>query len=159
MLSLKKVNSIIFETECARYMRDGMFCSQPILSLGKEGLVDVIFTYNADPINGSISQPLVIFGIYADQKKVAYIKDPADFEERAYPNAFDETLEDFAEMYQRYENLYCKMREWAFRPYDEEQAAEIREYCKLLKQFSGSGVWTLYHKVAPEFFSWSCQKK
>ena len=118
MLSLGEVNNIVFETECARYMRDGMFCSQPILSPGKKGLIDVFFVCTVDRLNNSVSQPLAIFGIYSDQKEVAYIKDPAEFEENKYSNYYEEFSEDFSELYQQYENLYCKMREWAFRPYD-----------------------------------------
>lgn len=40
MRSLREVKTQIYQTECGKYLKEGLCLSEPILTLGKEGLID-----------------------------------------------------------------------------------------------------------------------
>lgn len=48
MRSLREVKTQIYQTECGKYLKEGLCLSEPILTLGKEGLIDNFFQYAAE---------------------------------------------------------------------------------------------------------------
>lgn len=155
MLGLRKVKSIIYQTECSSLVPDGSKCSQPIPTKGENGLIDHYFVYSADWEENSVTAPRVLFGIDSERKEVVYIDQSPKIEPGHYPNSFDADGKELYCLYPRFEKLYSVVRAWAYEPGATDHAEEIREYCQLLKRLSGSAVWGFYQELYPEFFQWA----
>ena len=66
MRSLREVKTQIYQTECGKYLKEGLCLSEPILTLGKEGLIDNFFQYAAEEKGMYFGRPNLLFGIYSD---------------------------------------------------------------------------------------------
>ena len=153
MLSLKEAKAAIYQTECGELILDGLYCSEPIMTYGEKGIVDNYFVFSADRLMKQISSPIFRFGIYSDRGEVAYV-----LEEEEQSTRIDNELranEDPYQMYQRYSDLYPIIRSSLIQGNcNVQEKKDLKEYCSILRSFSGSGLWNLYKKLYPTFFDW-----
>lgn len=156
-MKLKAVKSKIQMTECADIICAGMYCSEPIMTRDDEGeLIDNYFMYSRNQDFSTIGVPEIMFGIYSERGKKAYIsKDVSkEFEQRTYQESF-EPKETIKSAYKRYEELYPVVRENAFLQISAENKKDIADYLDSLRIVSGNTLYTFYRKLYPTFFEWA----
>ncbi len=156
-MKLKAVKSKIQMTECADIICAGMYCSEPIMTKDDEGeLIDNYFMYSRSQDFSTIGVPEIMFGIYSEHGKKAYInKDVSrEFEQRTYQESF-EPKETIKAAYKRYEELYPVVRENAFLQISAENKKDIADYLDSLRIVSGNTLYTFYRKLYPTFFEWA----
>lgn len=154
-MTLREVNSKIFDTECGSLLIDGLSYSQPILSIGSKGLIDNFFIYSQNRVSGSISAPKIAFGIYSDLSEVAYINYAPGYDIKEYENTLAGCGSTLFALYEKYERLYSLVRTFVFKPCNPEQSKIVMEYCEILKKISGADVWLFYNELFPDFFDWA----
>lgn len=155
MQSLKEVKSIIFQTECKELIREGLNCSEPVMTQDETGLIDNYFIYACNEDETQFSKPITIFGVYSEQKKKAYSIEKNDFEDKAYD--VDEKPEDSAVLsaYNIYSSEYLKVRDFAFCNCTTEQKESLKRYIDAFRLVSGSVLWHFYQQLFPSFFTWA----
>jgi len=155
MQSLKEVKSIIFQTECKELIREGLSCSEPVMTRDETGLIDNYFIYACNEDETQFSKPITIFGVYSDLKRKAYSVDKVDFEDKVYKVA--EKSEDSAVLsaYNIYSAEYLKVRDFAFCDCNEEQRGSLKRYMDTFRLVSGSVLWHFYQQLFPSFFTWA----
>ncbi len=154
-MTLREVNSVIFDTECGTLLLDGHSCSQPILSMGAKGLIDNFFIYSFNEQTSIVSPPKCVFGIYADMGEVAYIDRSPKTEAGAQRNCLEGDDSSLYGLFERYEELYSALRKIAFRDRDAQWSPLVQEYCELLQKISGPVIWSFYNQLFPAFFQWA----
>ena len=152
MLSLAQVKSAIYKTICAKYMQEGLYCSEPIITTDHRGLIDNYFIYGASDDESSITTPLFSFGIYSDILEVAYHRNTSNTA-KTIENSHEDVI-DVQGLIARYEQLYGSIRSFVYTDCDEQQRQELRMYIDALKHISGDAIWKLYKKMSPMFFEW-----
>ena len=158
MKSLREIESTIIKTDCKVYMVDGWSRSQPIQTKDENGvLIDNFFMYGRDMRKNSFSTPFVVFGIYSEEERAAYITVTPDEEVKSIsldnPMEFGESIRQAKD---RFEELFPEVRECAFSDNcTDEQKAMVKEYVSCLEKFSGPVVWKYYLELFPSFFDWA----
>lgn len=156
MKSVSEVKSVIFKTECKKYIYEGLSCSEPIMSLHEGNIVDNYFIYSHNEDFTKISEPLISFGIFTDLERVAYIKQcNGELECRVIDeDLFD--LERANDAYNEYVEVYPEIREIAFsKEVDCESVSNLERYLRSLFTFSGNALWQTYTELYPQFFMWA----
>lgn len=154
MISLKKARSIIFSTECGKCIKEGLECSEPIITKGEHGLIDNYFMYGCDSEGKHFTKPLVGFGVYTDSEKTAYAGRVFDFEDKDYVSADDTDMSKIFEAYDLYSEMYPKVRELVYQQCSGDEKEVLKIYLKNLRIFSGDVLYSFYEKLYPEFFEW-----
>ena len=111
MRSLRAVKTQIYQTECGKYLKEGLCLSEPILTLGKEGLIDNFFQYAAEEKGMYFGRPNLLFGIYSDQSRMAYLTEETRLEDKVYSSQSEPEGKRIAAVYERYEKAYPVVRE------------------------------------------------
>lgn len=153
-MTIKEVKAKIFETECGEEIREGLFCSEPILTIGEKGLIDNYFVYGRDSKRQHFSRPKYFFGIYTHLSEVAYLNKENELEEKDYSSSEVVNMEERFEAYDRYVELYPKMREIAYQDCNDENKRMLSEYLSSFRKFSGDVLFMFYNKLYPTFFEW-----
>lgn len=158
-MNLKQVKNALFQTECAECVRDGMCCSEPLMTRDEKGIIDNYFIYGENSERKSYSGPLVSFGVYSEAKKAAYIdygqkkwffRSSEDEIQAATWDRYDE------EAYSRYLAAFPQVREFLFeKDCTHEQKEILRTYIKALRRLTDDALWPMYRELAPEFFKWA----
>ena len=155
-MNLQLVKSKIHKTECCELLCAGLYCSEPIMIKDKDGkLIDSYFTYSRSADLKKIGIPEVMFGIYSDIEKTAYIKqiDPSIFESDVYEESFVE-LNVIESSMKKYIALFPTVRKNIYREKVEECKDDLKEYIKCLEIISGKILYSFYKKLYPDFFEW-----
>lgn len=117
-MELTQIKSILHQTEVGELFIDGMGCSEPILSIKDEMLIDNFFIYLADQKVCTVSGPIARIGLQADSAVIDYLSPcvenqfslgPKDTMRVVYPHLH-------AEDYEHYGCLYAEMRNIAYKP-------------------------------------------
>ena len=153
-MTIKEVKSRIFETECGEKIREGLFCSEPILTIGKKGLIDNYFIYGRDAKRKHYTRPKSFFGIYTETSEVAYLDKDIEFEEKDYSLSEEVNIEECYEAYDKYVEVYPRIREIAYHDCDDDSKRLLFEYIRSLRQFSGEILFAFYNELYPTFFEW-----
>lgn len=158
-MNLKQVKNALFQTECAGCVRDGMCCSEPVMTRDARGIIDNYFIYGENSERKSYSGPLVSFGVYSEQKKTAYIdcgqqrkfsKSAVDEIRAVCWDRYDEAA------YSRYQAAFPQVREFLFeKDCTREQKEILQIYIKSLRSLTDDALWPLYRELAPDFFTWA----
>lgn len=155
MKGLREIKSIIFKTDCADCIYEGLHRSEPIITKDEKGLIDNYFIYARNDEASKFSKPMLAFGIYSDLEKTAYKKYNLDFEDKVYCLSDGTRKPEFDDAYDRYTELYPQVRVCAYFECSDEQKMIVREYLKSLETISGSVLWGFYQKLWPSFFEWA----
>ena len=153
-MTVKEVKAKIFETACGERIREGMFCSEPILTIGEKGLVDNYFIYGRDAKRQHFTKPKNCFGIYTDLTEVAYLDRDNDLEDKDYSSFEEIDMEKSFYAYDRYAELYPRIREMSYQECDKDMKVLLSEYIECFETFSGNILFEFYKKLYPEFFDW-----
>ena len=70
MISLKKARSTIFSTECGKCIKEGLECSEPIITQDENGLIDNYFVYGCDSEGRHFTNRLLGLGCIQIKKKL-----------------------------------------------------------------------------------------
>ena len=157
-MTVEEVKSKIFETECGKMIREGMFCSEPILTNGEKGLIDNYFIYGRDSKRQHFTKPKRCFGIYTDLNEVAYSDKDNEFAEKDYSSSEEMNIEKCFDAYDRYAELYPKIRELAYQDCNDDDKEHLSEYIKCFRQFSGDILFAFYKELYPSYFEWIGQQ-
>lgn len=157
MKSLKEIKSIIFRTECKQYICEGLCCSEPIMSCDASGIIENYFIYACNSDATTFSRPMVIFGIYSDSENIAYVKTEVDIEDRLFQVNSQQRIDEneLFDLYDKYEELYPQIREFAFTDCSSLQKQILSEFYSNLQVISGTVLWDFYRKLFPQFFEWA----
>lgn len=153
-MTIKEVKATIFETECGERIKEGLFCSEPILSIGEKGFIDNYFIYGRDAKRQHFTKPKNCFGIYTETKEVAYLDRDNDIEDKDYCIAEEVDIEKCFDSYDRYVELYPIVRDLAYQICNEESRELLIEYIKCFREFSGDIMYSFYRNLYPSFFEW-----
>lgn len=153
-MTIKEVKAKIFETECSEKIREGLCCSEPILTIGDKGLIDNYFIYGRDAKRQHFTRPKNCFGIYTNLNEVAYLDRENEFEEKDYFISEEANIGECFENYDRYVELYPRVREIAYQECNDDDKKMLSEYINCFKQFSGDVLFMFYNKLYPAFFKW-----
>lgn len=154
---VRQVQNAIFHTECGRLVRDGMCCSEPVMTKGEKGVIDHFFVYCEDAETGVFLGPLYRFGIYADRLEAAYMEknkgyfSMAEDERRHFQNNAAPTGED----YDKYSGLYREVRSFVMTKCTTQQKGILQNYLYALEKIVNAEQLFLYRELAPDFFSWA----
>lgn len=154
---LRQVQNAIFYTTCGRLVRDGMCCSEPIMTRDKKGVIDHFFVYCEDEEAGCFLGPVNRFGIYAQKPETAYMEQNEGYfsqkedEQRSFGKNPALTEED----YTHYAELYRQVREFVMQECTDAQRETVKEYLSALRQVVGTEMFFLYRELAPAFFTWA----
>lgn len=157
---LRQVKNAIFDTECGRLVRDGMCCSEPILSRDAKGVIDNFFVYCEDWEEGTFSGPAYRFGIYAETRETAYMeKNERYFSvgKDVYQSYFRKSILA-QEKYEKYSLSYARVREFVLMECTEEQRDILKGYMQSLEEIIDAKMLPLYWELAPRFFTWAYEK-
>lgn len=155
MPSLKEIKSAIFQTEYQELICDGLCCSEPILTIENGRLIDNYFIYACNKTGTTFSKPMFIFGIDSENKTGVYVNTDIPIEDKEYALQSDMNKDDMLAAYDKYVELYPKVREFAFKECSPEQKQWLYTYLKCLKVISGEILWIFYKYMAPSFFEWA----
>lgn len=154
MTSIKEIISIIYATECKKYLLEGYLLSDPIVSKDATGIIDNFFIYEESDDSAEVAGPIVIFGIYSEQKKVAYIRENKNFENlKIKSNSVDIISDD--NFYSQYEKDFLQIRDWVMLDIDGEKKIILRRYLESLNKIFGIGVVEICREAVPTFFEWA----
>ncbi len=153
-MTIKEVKAKIFETECGERIKEGMFCSEPIQTIGKKGLIDNYFIYGRDSKRQHFTKPKICFGIYTDLNEVAYLDKNSELEDKNYSSSEEVNIEKCFEAYDRYAELFPQIRMMAYKDCDNENIILLSEYIKCFRKFSGDVLFMFYNTLYPTFFEW-----
>lgn len=153
-MTVKEVKATIFETECREKIVEGMFCSEPILTIGEKGLIDNYFIYGRDAKRQHYTKPKICFGVYTDIKEVAYLDKDNEIEDKDYSLSEEVNIEKCFKAYDRYVELYPRIRELAYQNCENENRELLSEYIEQLREFSGDIMFSFYKDLYPAFFEW-----
>lgn len=153
MVMIDDVKASIYKTDCKKYIKEGFSCSDPIITKDEHGLIDNFFIYAANRNESLVTPPIVAFGIYADTKETAYVKQGAK-DPKAQENIKTLTTNK-NELRNKYAALYSEIREFVFEDCNSEQAQQLHEYISSLKALVGQTLWTYYKSTSPMFFEWA----
>ena len=158
-MNVNQVRNAIFRTECKNLIRDGLCCSEPIMTRDEKGVIDHYFIYGINREEKTFSGPVASFGIYSESRETAYIsasqtrkysKSPEDEIRAVNWGQYDENA------YGRYEETFPLVRDFVYRTHcTEEQKAVLRKYIEALRALTDDGMWPLYRELAPGFFNWA----
>lgn len=154
MRSLREVRAQIYQTECGKYLKEGLCLSEPVLSLGGEGLIDNFFQYACDEKGVLYGKPDILFGIYSDQPKMAYLTETVSLPDKIYAAQTEPQSTTVSEIYERYENAYPVVREHIYRNDYLKYEEILKQYYLDLRQVSGEVLWKFYQELIPDFFRW-----
>ena len=154
MRSLREVKTQIYQTECGKYLKEGLCLSEPILTLGKEGLIDNFFQYAAEEKGMYFGRPNLLFGIYSDQSRMAYLTEETGVEDKVYSSQSEPEGKRIAAVYERYEKAYPVVREHIYRDDYREYEEILKQYYRDLQEVSGETVCGFCTELVPEFFRW-----
>ncbi len=162
-MNLKQVKNAVFWTECRDCVREGMCCSEPIMTWDGRGIVDNYFVYGENGERKSYSGPVVSFGVYSEQKEAAYIKRGREmpFSKGAEDEIVAVSWEQYdGEAYERYQKAFPLVRGFLFEENcTEEQREILKSYLQAFRMVTDGGLWPLYLEMAPEFFRWAKKMK
>ena len=154
---LRQVENAIFHTECGRLLRDGMCCSEPIMTRDEKGIIDHFFVYCEDTEEGTFLGPIDRFGIYAEKQEHAYMA-----ENKGYFSLAEDEQKRFLgntaltkESYDNYSALYGQVREFVMTECTEQQREILQNYLHALREVVDEAMLFLYRELAPEFFMWA----
>lgn len=154
MVSLKQARAIIFKTECRKHIREGLECSEPILTKGEYGLIDNYFIYGCDGESKHFTKPLAGFGVYTEIEKTAYFDKSFDLEDKDYVSLCEIDINQSFEAFDKYSETYPKIREFAYKKCNKDEIEILKIYIENLRIFSGDALYSFYEKLYPEFFEW-----
>lgn len=156
MTTINEVKQAILDTDCARYLREGLYRSVPVFSVIDGKLADVFFMYGRNKSATRYIAPMVTFGIFFDEKRTAFsvVNDSVEAKLSSAEGPQVDPLATVA-VYQRIESLYPIVRECAFGNCDSGQKKAVRDYCSAIEEVSGPVLWEVYRSVAPDFFNWA----
>lgn len=158
MISLKKARSIIFSTECGKCIKEGLECSEPILTKGEYGLIDNYFIYGCDGEGKHFTKPLTGFGVYTELEKTAYIDKTFDLEDKDYVSLNKTDMNKSFEAFDSYSEAYPRIRELVYQQCNNDEKEMLKMYLENLRLFSGDVLYSFYEKLYPEFFEWTCKE-
>ena len=156
MVTIHDAKQAIFDTDCARYLREGTYRSEPVFQMVDDNLADVYFVYGRNREATKYVAPLVSFGIFYDIRRTAFVDEskPARSATCDEPGPQSDPQSTVSE-YEEIEKLYPVVRDCAFKNCSNEQAESVRGYCLAIEKVSGPILWGIYKEVAPEFFAWA----
>ena len=154
---VRQVENAIFHTDCGRLLRDGMCCSEPVMTRDEKGIIDHFFVYCEDEETGAFLGPLARFGIYAEKSEPAYMAENkgyfslAEDEQRRFLGSTPLTKES----YDNYSELYRQVREFVMTECTGQQREVLQKYLHALGEVVDEAMLFLYRELAPAFFSWA----
>lgn len=155
-MTLKNVKNAIEATECKQYLCSGTYCSEPIMTKDENGkTVDNFFLFSRSADFTTIEIPDISFGIYAAEKRVAYVNKNVSksFDSDTYDETFGE-LETMRNAMTEYKQAYPIIREM-FEGTTPRDDGKISEYLNNLEIISGRALYGFYQKLFPSFFDWA----
>ena len=156
-MELIQVKNILHQTVGGDLFMDGMGCSEPILSINKNKIIDNFMAYFVNFQESITSGPVVLIGVQADNRTVEYINHCDDKMFSLAPRAMMKiNFPSFTEHdYEEYRNCYKSIREIAYkRDCCSNEKKVIRNYFLALKKVVAPEMLKLYEEFVPEFFEW-----
>lgn len=157
-MNLFQVRSALFQSECRKYIKEGMSLSEPVPSKSDDGIIDHYFLYCEDLEEHIISGPEIVLGINAETKTMKYVKKaseckfPIGSEQEI---AVEKNLLDTQALYEKYYAMYKTMREIVFcEDCTKEQKAMLADYYMNFRMMLDKRVFELYKVLSPEYFRW-----
>lgn len=156
-MDLVQVKSILHQTEVGEMMMDGMGCSEPILTLKGDMLIDNFFVYLANKKTCTISGPVAQIGLNANNSEVDYL---ISCEAQPFSLTPQETItitypSVLAEDYDNYSRLYTQIRHIAYKSdCTPSEKQIIKGYMSSFRKVIAPAMMKLYEEMAPSFFIW-----
>lgn len=154
---LRQVENAVFHTECGRLLRDGMCCSEPVMTRNEKGVIDHFFVYCEEQETRAFLGPLARFGIYAEKPEPAYMA-----ENKGYFSLAEDEQRQFhgntaltKESYDNYSALYRQVREFVMTECTAQQREVLQNYLHALGEVVDKAMFFLYRELAPAFFAWA----
>lgn len=156
-MTLKEIKSSFFQSECGKYIREGVEVSEPIPTLDKGKLIDVFFIYKTNREKDLYTMPLVKFGIISEEKKMV-------FSESLYDGSGVKAHNDIIsgsgnrkeriQHYPDYEATYNKARALFYCECTGDEKILIQDYWRAFQKYVEPHIVAYYIETVPEFFSW-----
>lgn len=180
-MKIWEVKNVIYDTEIAEYLRDGMAVSDPLPIMQKDRLVDLYLVYYVNVKKNTMSEPFFTFTIDTEKgtllsverwnerkqrEKIGSVQKNTEKREFSISNEngkdakkeiliSSDTIENRKKAKEEYENLYPEMRDYFYK---ESLSREIKEsmkqFCHAFCLYSGEGKVNYYKQAVPEFFRW-----
>ena len=157
-MELTQVKSILHQTNVGELLTDGMGCSEPILSIKGEKVIDNFFVYLANKKVCNISGPIARIGLDAEDGVIDYLIScedrplslgPKDVTSIEYPTIQKDD-------YENYGHSYAKLRSIAFKANcTAKEKKIISDYLIAFKQVVAPQMIKLYEEMTPSFFEWA----
>lgn len=154
---LRQVQNTIFHTACGRLVRDGMCCSEPVMTRDEKGVIDHFFVYCEDEEAGCFLGPTDRFGIYAETAEAAYMAQNDGYFSLGPDGqrSFGKHPAPTEESYARYGELYRQVREFVMQECTDAQREQVKEYLAAFREVVDAEMFFLYRELAPAFFAWA----
>lgn len=140
-----------------KLLRDGMECSEPILSIKNEILVDNFFVYYVNLEGNIASGPVARVGIMADRSEIDYLVlcDDQPFSIAPHQTMKINNRNITEQVFEDYEKCYKKIRSIAYKSNCTDiEKNDIQNYLRLFERIIPPELLKLYEEFVPEFFEW-----
>lgn len=155
---LTEIKEALNYTECGRFLRDGMGCSEPLPVETPEGILDNCFLYMYDSTTNEYSAPVARIGFFAAKKEMAYFISCYDEPFSIIPEdtfKATKTKEEQLSSYSRFEELYNSVRPLFYKEnctLDEKSL--LLEFTNTFENYVDESQRVLYREMVPAFFAW-----
>lgn len=156
-MNLFQVKNVIFKTECENLILDGLCCSEPIMTMKNEKIVDNYFVYGLDRGKKEYTGPIVSFGILSESCEVSYVNKSLDscYGESNYISAQNWNEYD-KKSYDEYVSSYEKVRNFLFNQNcTETEKLELKRYIMSMEKIIDDALLPIYRELFPDFFMWA----
>ena len=157
-MNLLQVRRALFQSECRKYIKEGMSLSEPIPSKCDDGIIDNYFLYYEDLEEHIISGPTSAFGINSETRTMVYVKTASECQ---FPIGIDQeivvekNLLDIQKFYEKYYAMYETTREIVFcEDCTKDQKDMLADYYMNFSMMFDKRVLALYKALSPEYFQW-----
>ena len=156
MDSIREIKNVIGMTDCKNRIREGMWVSDPIITVEGGKIVDNYFVYSRNADGSMVAGQYLTFGIYTAEKKSAYIKNN---ENASGIKPLNNSIPGSAEIYKQYEKDFFEVRKWVMTEIDAEKKAILNRYIAGIEKLGGTGILEISRKAFPSFFEWADKYK
>lgn len=157
-MKLSYVKSIVYRLPLEGVVKEGLCFSEPIMSVQDNCIIDNFFTFGFDYEDNKCSGPIAAFGVFADEKKIAYI----DTERKKFDGMDCETILRVSNEYAlskeeklAYEQAYEYVRGILMNEtVSEKDVKELNIYYELLKKMHTIEQMKYLRALGTSFFDW-----
>lgn len=156
-MNLFQVKNMVFKTECENLILDGLCCSEPIMTMQDEKIVDNYFVYGLDRDKQEYTGPIVSFGILSERCEVAYVNKSLTscYGENDYIRAENWNEYD-KKSYSEYVSSYEKVRAFLFnKNCSGTEKLELEKYITSMEKIIDDALLPIYKDLFSDFFKWA----